>query len=230
MYPGEEIFNCYGPHYKRMKKLERQQVLRDQYFFECRCQPCSVEEGEEISTALRCPDCEYGVFLTEKLCCKHCGFVTDGQMETAKAASAEYLFVEGLTALKNGDIELATKKFLKCYKDRKEILYKHNSQLAETQDCLARCYAMLGKYKKSAKFLRLSVETMSVVYGEQSVELANELHKFAEVLFNAGEPAEAMSVTESAIRILTVVYGSSHSSVVELEQLKLNLSEYVKMS
>ena len=32
-----------------------------------------------------------------------------------------------------------------CYKLRKKILYKDNRQLAETVDCLARCYAMSGK-------------------------------------------------------------------------------------
>ena len=34
-----------------------------------------------------------------------------------------------------------------CYKLRKKLLYKHNRELAETQDCLARCYAMIGQFK-----------------------------------------------------------------------------------
>ena len=33
--PGEEIFNCYGPHYLKMNLLERKQSLLDQYRFDC---------------------------------------------------------------------------------------------------------------------------------------------------------------------------------------------------
>jgi hypothetical protein len=43
---GEEIFNCYGPHYRRMGVGKRQEALRDQYFFECQCPKCR----EEIQT------------------------------------------------------------------------------------------------------------------------------------------------------------------------------------
>lgn len=34
----------------------------------------------------------------------------------------------------------------KCHKIRKHILYKYHKDLAETQDCLARCYAIVGMY------------------------------------------------------------------------------------
>ncbi|WAR02079.1 SMYD4-like protein [Mya arenaria] len=42
---GGEIFNCYGPHVKRMSYSERQRCLKEQYFFTCNCLPC-LQEGK----------------------------------------------------------------------------------------------------------------------------------------------------------------------------------------
>lgn len=36
-------------------------------------------------------------------------------------------------------------KLESCYEVQRKVLYKHNRDLAQTQDCLARCWAMLGK-------------------------------------------------------------------------------------
>ncbi len=33
----------------------------------------------------------------------------------------------------------------KCYDKRVTVMYKHNKDLAEVQDALAKCYAQLGK-------------------------------------------------------------------------------------
>eukprot|EP01116_Phalansterium_solitarium_P007887 TRINITY_DN2090_c0_g1_i1.p1 TRINITY_DN2090_c0_g1~~TRINITY_DN2090_c0_g1_i1.p1 ORF type:complete len:768 (-),score=230.89 TRINITY_DN2090_c0_g1_i1:53-2356(-) len=38
---GDEICNCYGPHVGHMGTKQRQQMLRTQYLFECRCACCS---------------------------------------------------------------------------------------------------------------------------------------------------------------------------------------------
>lgn len=41
---GEEIFNCYGPAYKLNTKAERQEILKHQYAFDCKCTICSSED------------------------------------------------------------------------------------------------------------------------------------------------------------------------------------------
>ncbi|KAJ9586076.1 hypothetical protein L9F63_020273, partial [Diploptera punctata] len=43
-----EVFNCYGPHYRRMGQQERQDVLQLQYFFKCTCEPCSLSELQDF--------------------------------------------------------------------------------------------------------------------------------------------------------------------------------------
>lgn len=43
---NEEVFNCYGPHYKLMDKEERQSALQQQYCFRCECKRC--KSGDDI--------------------------------------------------------------------------------------------------------------------------------------------------------------------------------------
>lgn len=45
---GDEIFNCYGPHWKLMSFQERQDTLRLQYNFQCNCTKCSQTNDEYV--------------------------------------------------------------------------------------------------------------------------------------------------------------------------------------
>lgn len=37
---GSEIYNCYGPQVGQESAEERQDVLRKQYVFDCKCEAC----------------------------------------------------------------------------------------------------------------------------------------------------------------------------------------------
>ena len=41
-----------------------------------------------------------------------------------------------------------------------------------------------GNFRQAGDHLELSVETIQEIYGADSIELANELHKIAQVYFN----------------------------------------------
>lgn len=41
---GEQVLNCYGPHYKVMDREERQSALAQQYCFECKCEKCTSDD------------------------------------------------------------------------------------------------------------------------------------------------------------------------------------------
>ena len=38
---GQELTNCYGPHYRRHAQADRQTMLREQYGFRCSCPACT---------------------------------------------------------------------------------------------------------------------------------------------------------------------------------------------
>lgn len=41
---GEQVFNCYGPHYKLMDRDERKSILEQQYCFQCNCDKCATND------------------------------------------------------------------------------------------------------------------------------------------------------------------------------------------
>lgn len=41
---NEEIFSCYGPHYKLSPKHDRQMQLLEEFFFECNCTKCESDD------------------------------------------------------------------------------------------------------------------------------------------------------------------------------------------
>lgn len=49
---GGEIFNCYGPNYKLMSYQERQDSLRLQYNFNCKCTKCIEKNDEFVSKSI----------------------------------------------------------------------------------------------------------------------------------------------------------------------------------
>jgi hypothetical protein len=46
---SDQIFNCYGPNYKLMSFKERQDTLKIQYNFECKCEKCLEKNDEHVS-------------------------------------------------------------------------------------------------------------------------------------------------------------------------------------
>ncbi|XP_064601173.1 SET and MYND domain-containing protein 4-like [Liolophura sinensis] len=219
---GREIFNCYGPHCKRMCRTERQEALKGQYYFTCTCEACEMGEYKDrIFQAFRCVKCDGPVCVDgEQLQCRSCDHQSEVTKHVDAITKSQGLFVEGLRLLENGDIKGARSKLESCSDIQRKVLYKHNRDLAQTQDCLARCWAMLGNLDKSALFLEESLETTKLVYGEKSVEVGNELSKLAGIFFNNHQVAKAMPIINQSIDILQMHYGENHSSLFELTEMK----------
>ena len=92
---GQQVFNCYGPHFVRMGVRERREALWRQYHFQCDCDKCEAEGTQESqnldemngnrkcqrqdkSRALKCPKCNGPMVIVSKditfqcLDCHHC--------------------------------------------------------------------------------------------------------------------------------------------------------------
>ncbi|XP_064634402.1 SET and MYND domain-containing protein 4-like isoform X2 [Lineus longissimus] len=219
---GEQVYNCYGPHHKKMNTSERQQILKDQYFFSCKCEPCQQREDRSFYQALKCPDCSGPLSLPKPdMVCEECGRVAcDSDKMLEKVVLAHNMFVYGVTKLEKNDIGGALSELHDCLKLREAVMYRHNKDLAEVQDVLARCYATSENFLEAAKYLKRSIQTIKKMFGSRSIELGNELHKLAQILFNDHKEDEALMVIKKALKILTSHYGSSHPVTKDLLEMQ----------
>lgn len=184
---GDQIYNCYGPHYRRMNFADRQQTLKQQYFFTCKCQHCLLGAvAMEEMDCFRCGVCNQRLSVQDGDMCSHCGTQISGYYEQCrkKTIEAERLLASGLDVLQekqNTSISKAIKLLLKSLKIQEEIYFKYHSSLAKTFDVIAKCYTMLQKYAESLIYLKRSVAITESRYGKDSIEVANELLKLSDV-------------------------------------------------
>ncbi|GFG35904.1 hypothetical protein Cfor_05261 [Coptotermes formosanus] len=186
---GEEVFNCYGPHFRHMGSQERQEALRSQYFFICTCRPCSLsgqQDFQERFSALLCPKCSgpllEGSESSRHMTCSDCGHSASISGLIENAFQAHALFNEGVVALDTGDIKQALKKFEACWYLRQQCLYRSHKDLTTCVDQLAKCYSMLGDYGRSVECLLLILPAVEEQFGSNSIEVANELQKLSDVM------------------------------------------------
>ncbi|GFO29335.1 SET and MYND domain-containing protein 4-like [Plakobranchus ocellatus] len=217
---GEEIYNCYGPHYCRMNRDERQAVLQSQYHFTCDCAAC---QGGDVDHhrfgAYKCPRCA-GVVHTST--CLECDLIVDSStMANLKARSTQCqkLFENACGLMNAQQYQAALAVFEQCREQRQEFLYKHHRDLALVQDALARCWASQGDFCTAADHLNASVEFARLLYGSRSLEYAHELHKLAEVLFNAGRVRECVDVADRCLHMFADLYPPGHKVLREVKEL-----------
>ncbi|XP_002733823.1 protein-lysine N-methyltransferase SMYD4-like [Saccoglossus kowalevskii] len=231
---GGEVLHCYGPRVSDMFRDERLKVLRDQYYFTCKCMFCGIpQEAITPSGALRCPRCSdmSGVYQTPEVTGQCCNFDCHHSWKLGetdeKIENARQLFRVGKTLIGDKNkVKECLSTLHKAYKIQQSVLYKHNKELAETEDCLALCYASFGNYHYAAKYLKLSIKSNIILYGEDSIEIGHELYKLAQILFNCKNVTEGLGVIDKAVKIISDHYGENHSDVKELLQMKAVLKDY----
>lgn len=140
--------------------------------------------------------------------------------ECRLAREAELLFVKGVRLLERVGVKEALNVFHECLRRRKILLHAYNKDLAETHDAIARCYAMIGDFKKACYYCSHSCEAVEKAFGSSSVEYAHELHKLSQLLFNDRQIKKALSTIDKATNLLTRHYGRSNPDVKELSEMK----------
>lgn len=228
---GSEISHCYGPHVSRMGYEDRQKLLYKQYFFTCQCTACKSDEERENKrlcfSAFACPQCKHAMKLSSvgngnMGTCQNreCNLEKNMLDECRLAREAELLFVKGVRLLERVGVKEALNVFHECLRRRKILLHAYNKDLAETHDAIARCYAMIGDFKKACYYCSHSCEAVEKAFGSSSVEYAHELHKLSQLLFNDRQIKKALSTIDKATNLLTRHYGRSNPDVKELSEMK----------
>ncbi|KAG8177392.1 hypothetical protein JTE90_016735 [Oedothorax gibbosus] len=241
--PGQEVFNCYGPHFRRMPREDRQRSLMEQYFFFCECDTCiNEDEREQRFQALKCASCAGPLRAPDtvnRTSCMDCDKSQDCASQLQKVFSAHDLFVQGLQLAAKGNFKDALERLKKCHKIRDKVMYKYNRHLSEVQDQLACCYASLDKMMLAVEYLRPTLVTTEHIYGKNSIEYGNELQKYSDLLINAlaqathehapcddefrGLVEETKIVLEKSHDIFSIHYGPFHESLKEIKEKQAQL-------
>lgn len=229
---GLEVFNCYGPHFRRMPVKERQEILNSQYFFRCTCDCCTdsvLIEKEKHFSAWLCPHCTGPLISNSELekeskshmlTCSSCKHKERADKFEQHLNEANNFYEKGVAAADEDDIEKALLMLKQCLSLREKFLYKKNADISKCLNQLARCCASKGDFEQSVQFLKRSITMVEEQFGETSIELANELQKLSDVMLCCLKGSnlqkseflkkwkEAESCVKRAKAILEITYGS----------------------
>ncbi|XP_045027632.1 SET and MYND domain-containing protein 4-like isoform X1 [Daphnia magna] len=239
---GDEVFNCYGPHYRRMRRTERLEMLESQYSFVCTCEHCcdtNTEDFQDVIYSFACPSCNgslvnpsgsYSPAQFQMTLCRSCKTQQSYFTQLQADLEAVSLDARGTEAMDQGDIMEAIKLLTKCVQLRKRALFKGHPDLGKSADKLAQCYAFIGNYEECEKMLRISLIAVEERYGRYSIEMANELQKFTDVLMELASSRnqdlrdELVRHLEEAMFIYRIHYGAWSHSYKELQRKKIHLT------
>ncbi|XP_071362305.1 SET and MYND domain-containing protein 4 [Trachinotus anak] len=235
--PGQEILHCYGPHSSRMVTRERQRLLQEQYYFLCQCEACTqtqeVEEGTEGrqqragGSGLLCGKCRGSVkksgvdkgaaFICSQSSCGHCisssevsCWLQEIRVDLEKAVE--------LMERERPDEALSLLKRAQCQSGL--ILAETHPVHGELADAMARAYATMGDWNNAASHLERSAVAICTQYGEDSIELGQQLFKLAQLHFNGGARDPALSVIPKVRRLLCLHWGPHCNELQELQAME----------
>ncbi|KAG8035770.1 hypothetical protein G9C98_001426 [Cotesia typhae] len=184
---GEEVFNCYGPYFRRMPFEERQKALKDQYRFDCKCKPCTDPDLKQFLdrfTAVKCPECNGPLekSITHLSRCLNCNVSRkiDVDMQT-ELKIANDLSTSAQEYLQMGKNKEAIFYLKRCLNIRQKWLYKYHDDIAITLDNLAKVNIIMGNLLNSMPYLEQNLAIVDKKFGNESIEAANEINKITDV-------------------------------------------------
>lgn len=176
-----EIFNCYGPHFRRHLRQERLTDLQSQYNFICRCPHCADPKADfrlhGRFAAFKCSNCDGPIpdILKEaeltnqedwhsKQPCMDCGETQDCTRQIGDVFLGLDLFNKAQELMSKQDFSGAIQNLQQSLEVRQKSLYKDHKDILETLDSLAKCHAMVGNFAQSAKSLRQCIDIVENRY------------------------------------------------------------------
>lgn len=231
---GDQIYNCYGPHFNRQTREERQQALKMQYFFTCKCVPCTDArdiEREARWTGFVCDSCggcarwivgdesEGGIGVLSCLTCRTLEAPPQQLINTCTQVNE--IFDQGEEALQRGNAELAVTQLQNAISMAKGVYLPENEHYINMQDMLARALGEMSDYDNCCQALRNVLKSTMRRYGIESVEYGHELLKFADILricivYNRQLQSELVSVEKQLDKIFSINYGSQWKSYLRI--------------
>ncbi|CAK9800854.1 SET and MYND domain-containing protein 4 [Anthophora plagiata] len=180
----EEVFNCYGPHYRHMPTENRQKILKSQYCFICKCKPCTVPTLQfflERFTAIKCLKCNGALCnIRNSIYCLDCNDKSQ-IYPLSKVIQANEIFQAAQACINLGKTEEALDKLKKCLCIRRKILYKHNEDITLTLNLMGEIYKTIGQWVNSIVSLESTLPAITERFGSSSTELSDQLNDLIDV-------------------------------------------------
>uniref|UniRef100_T1IUA2 Protein-lysine N-methyltransferase SMYD4 n=1 Tax=Strigamia maritima TaxID=126957 RepID=T1IUA2_STRMM len=240
---GDQVFNCYGPHYLRMSREERQSSLLKQYKFDCFCDACETE-NEELDS-FKCSYCEGRLQfkLEDKMStvgsCIDCKKTENCQTKMVKCLEANRLYKDAMKLMELNDYSTALEKLESCLHLRETSLYKRNTEISVVQDQIAKCLSLKGDFTTALKYLKLSLTAVKNKHGGTSVEYGIELIKLTDIQSRIVmdtqvdeikhkkfrlQVEDLINTCEEGVEILNKAFGEWHPYVKDLKEKKQHFS------
>ncbi|XP_077596830.1 protein-lysine N-methyltransferase SMYD4 isoform X1 [Stigmatopora nigra] len=227
VHPGHEVLHCYGPHASRMGVVERRRLLQEQYFFSCKCEACREEplrEGrDDQASGLLCATCQDSPLLSSSgggWCCRLCGRTFSRHELTNHLWMIERDLDVAVELLESDKTYEAIARLERIGHRAGVMLAPTHALRGRAEDIMARTHASHGDWSRAAVHLERSGAAVAVSFGKESVEMARQLAKLAQLHFNAGCKASALGVIPEARRLLSLHCGALCPQVQELEAME----------
>ncbi|XP_078040998.1 protein-lysine N-methyltransferase SMYD4 isoform X2 [Augochlora pura] len=170
--PTEDVFNTYGPHYRHISTEQRQNILSKQYFFTCKCVPCTQPNLQyflDRFTAMNCSKCNGALcIIKNSLLCLDC-FDNPKVYQQNKIEQAEKLFKDAESCISQGKIEKALEILNKCLNIRRTVLYKYNADITTTLISITKLYMA----KDAIECMESTITAITEQFGSSSIRLLN---------------------------------------------------------
>ncbi|KAL7847418.1 hypothetical protein AOLI_G00221360 [Acnodon oligacanthus] len=226
---GQELLHCYGPHCSRMDVRQRQHLLLEQYFFHCHCEVCKVELTAgtgNLATAshgLKCGRCGSSLQARAEVhVCPQssCNYQISNTELQGRIQTLQQRLGRAAQLMENDRLDGALRVLQEAATRADSILMKTHPLQGELADATARVFAALGNWRQAASHLKRSVAAVRCQFGEDSVELGQQLFKLAQLHFNGRDRQSALSVIPSAQRLLSLHCDPHCEELQELQQME----------
>ncbi|KAL4231552.1 hypothetical protein ACF0H5_009133 [Mactra antiquata] len=198
---------------------ERQTLLKQQYYFDCKCDRCTDNDYNTLMRSFKCPErnCDGAVCLSEGnefLACRKCGV-----KEFSTVLKSGALKVQENCKTKLNEMEEMVKS-----SDWKKVYEMSKTLIQETRDVLHPMNVYNVKLLNKAFDAAVNEEewTKACKYGEKNLDQCRYYYSkysphYALELFKVGKLVLYLQNLETALRYLTeaqdiiaVVYGTNH--------------------
>ncbi|RVE63979.1 hypothetical protein OJAV_G00141670 [Oryzias javanicus] len=230
---GQEVLHCYGPHSSRMVAKDRQRLLQEQYYFLCQCEACSDPEKDEESkqpgvkgrpseAGLLCFKCKAVLKKSRegRFLCSTCSYQTTST-EVSNKIHEIRIVLEKAVHLMEEERPAEALQLLKKTESHSGLMLAETHPLhGELADATARAYATMGEWKKAASHLECGAAATSSQYGEDSIELGQQLFKLVQLHFNGGARSQALAVIPKVRRLFLLHCGPHCPELLELKAME----------